>query len=59
MAKRAACVTQTELKYAQQAGMAVEVLPDGRKRFYPWTADTMAAPTHNSGLLSKIDKAVL
>ncbi|MEI6485468.1 MAG: hypothetical protein WCO11_04300 [Sphingomonadales bacterium] len=59
MAKRPACVTQTELKYAQQAGMAVEVLPDGRKRFYPWTADAMSAAPSNAALLSKIDKVAL
>jgi hypothetical protein len=58
MANRAACVTLTELKRAQQAGMAVEVTPDGRKLFYPWPAEPGRAPM-NSGLLDKIDRVAL
>lgn len=58
MAKRAASVTLTELKRAQQAGMAVEVTPDGRKLFYPWPGDAGRMPA-NRGLLDKIDKVQL
>lgn len=58
MGKKPACVTLTELKRAQQAGMAVEVTPDGRKLFYPWTADPRRTPM-NAGLLDKIDRVAL
>jgi hypothetical protein len=59
MAKSKACVTQSELKYAQQAGMAVEVLPDGRKLFYPWGAGIVSPAPTNAALLSKIDQVAL
>jgi len=59
MSKSKACVTQSELKYAQQAGMAVEVLPDGRKLFYPWALSVVPAAPANFRLHSKIDKAAL
>ena len=55
MGNRAASVTLAELKRAQRAGMALEVMPDGRKRFYPWPTDGASVPV-NDGLLRKIDR---
>lgn len=55
MGKRAACVTLTELKNAQAAGMAIEVMPDGRILFYPWQVDIIRLPA-NIAALDFVDK---